>query len=358
MAGMSSPPAPAVCVASTLAVLALLCGCGAEPRGSAAPSPLTDVRRHRTHIGLDAAAPADAALGSVTAARVTDSGRHVVVLDFVAPFIKVFDRSGRFQAAFLDKGGGPGEARGPTALAVSGDSLVLVVDPAQGILLFDLSGRLRGQSRINGLFALAAAAPCPGEWLVYGPRRAPGRGTGTATWLHRVRFTAPGAAEVRSSMSDTIAGRVGAGLAYGLVSDGDGAVLRHSAGAHPRVVRVPCSGEPRVLYRGTPAVEQPTSAPRRGSVQTSIRPGMRAPGGLASLGGSVVFAEKVFVGSHEDRLDLTMLAGGGTKKLSIARDYVLQDSRPGVGVLVSTSDPVPQVFLVSPEDFLSMFPAR
>jgi hypothetical protein len=336
----------------------LSASCGSEPKGVPAPDQFKDSNLHAVHVGLEDAARPEAALGRIVAARVTDGARHVVVLDFAAPFVKVFGHDGRFRTAFLRNGGGPGEARAPTALAVSGDSLVLVADPGRGVMVFDLQGRLRSQAPVPGILALSAAAPCPGEWLLYGPR-AGGGGVGAASWLHRVRFTGPNAVEVRSTLSDSVVGRLSAGLPYGLVAHGGGAVVRHTLGTRPRVLHLRCAGgEPRVLDQGEPRTAPPSSPAGNGSVRTSVPRGMRAPGGVAALDEGVIFAEKVHVGDGADRLDLTLLSGGSARKLSIAGDYVLLDSRPDVGVLVSTSDPVPQAFLVKPRDFVSMFPAR
>lgn len=334
----------------------LLAACGSEPHGSPAPVLLTDVTRHALHVGLDSAAPDRATLGHVVGARVTDGARHVVVLDFVAPFVKVFDGAGRFQAAFLEKGGGPNEARQPSAMAVAGDSLVLVADGTQGLTLFDLAGQVRGHARVPGLLPLAAASACPGEWLLYGPRMQPGRLV--ATWLHRVRFAGGDSVEVRSAIEDSVPARLPSGLPYGLVSDGAGAVVRHTLGSRPRVMRLSCAGgEPRLLHEGEPLAPPPGSGGGR-TVQTSVTPGMRAPGGVAALARGVVFGEKVILGHGRTRLDLTLLAPGGDRKLSLAGDYVLLDSRPGVGVLLGTAEPFPQVFLVKPDDFIGMFPTR
>jgi hypothetical protein len=341
-----------------LALACLLAACGSERHGSPAPVLLTEVTRHDRHVGLDGSAPDRAALGHVVSARVTDGGRHVVVLDFVSPFVKVFDGGGRFQAAFLEKGGGPGEARQPSALAVAGDSLVLVADGTQGLSLFDLAGGVRGHARVSGLLPLAAASACPGEWLLYGPRMERGSRL-VATWLHRVRFVGTDSVEVRSMLPDSLPGRLPTGLAYGLVADGDGAVVRHTLGTRPRLLRLSCAGgEPRLLHEGEPLGTRGESPGGKRTVQTSLAPGMRAPGGVAAVEGGVVFAEKVYVDAGRSRLDLTLLGAGGERTLSLDGDYVLQDSRPGVGVLIGTSEPFPQVFLVKPADFIGMFPPR
>jgi hypothetical protein len=352
----TSPRAGLGTALAVLALATLAAACGAERHGYAAAVPLTDPTLHRFHVGLDESAPPDATLGQVLAARVTDGGRHVVVLDLAAPFVKVFDGDGRFRTSFMRKGSGPGEARSPMALAVSGDSAVLVADASQTLSVTDLQGGLRAQARLPGVLALAAASPCPGEWLVYGPRM-DGRGR-TAPWLHRVRFTAADAVEVRSFMVDTVPSRISAGLAYGLVSDGTGVVVRHTQGARPRVLHLACAGgAPRVLYEGEAVPPPPPPVREGGRTRTTVTPGMRAPGGLAALPGGVVFAEKVFGEAEGERVDLTLLGAGSGRTLSVAGDYVIRDSRTGVGVLVSTNDPVPQVFLVKPEDFLGMFPA-
>lgn len=354
-----APPRAAAAAPLLAALSFFVSACGAEPRGSPAPALLSDPGRYAVHVGLDeSGSPAGAAIGRVVAARVTDGARHVVVLDFVAPYVKVFDGNGRFQTAFVRQGGGPGEARRPSAMAAAGDSLVLVADGTQSLAVFDLAGTLRTQASVPGLLALSAAAACPGEWLIYGPRRDPSVPRGRVTWLHRVRFTGPGRAEVRSFVPDTIADRMGTGLPYGLVPDGGGAVVRHSLGARPQVLRLDCAGgEPRVLHQGQPPAP-PDESRDGGRVRTSLTPGMRAPGGVAALEGGVVFGEKVLLGHGRHRLDLTLLGQRGERTLSIEGDYVLEDSRPGVGVLLSTSDPVPQVFLVRPREFLAMFPAR
>ncbi|HEX5727199.1 MAG TPA: hypothetical protein VFX98_17110 [Longimicrobiaceae bacterium] len=345
--------------AALAAAALLLAACGAEPHGSPAPASLADPARHALHLGLDEG-PADATLGRVVSARLAEGGGHVVVLDFVPPFVKVFDGSGRFRTAFLGRGGGPGESRRPVAVAVAGDSAVLVADGPQHLSLFDLDGKLLAQAPVPGLLPMAAASPCPGEWLVYGPRRDERWRRGNATWLHRVRFTGPSTAEVESLVLDSVAAPLVGGPTYGIVPDAGGAVVQHTLGARPRLLRLDCAGgEPRVLHEGEPgpAMETPRQVGREARLERT--PGTRSPGGVAVVPGGVVFGEKVYLGSgRRGRLDLTLLDGGAPRRLAIEGDYVLQDSRPGVGVLMSTGDPVPQVFLVSAEEFLAMFPAR
>jgi hypothetical protein len=335
--------------------IAALSACGTEGRGGPAPAAFSDLQRHALHVGLDPDAPDEAALGRVVSARLTAGAKHVVVLDNVAPFVKVFDGAGRFKTAFMNTGRGPGEARRPSALAVSGDSLLLVAEGGQGISIFDMAGRLRSHALIPGMVTLAAVSSCAGEWLLYGPRFA-ASGRGTPTWLHRVRMDADGTPRVQSILPDSFGGMVSLGLPYGLVADGNGAVVRHTLGANRVVMRVPCGGgAPTVLHTAEAQPDPRVNKAGTRGITTSVAPGMRAPGGIASLPGGIVFGEKVNVGQDEDRLDLTLVAGGGNRTMSVAGDYVLQDSRPESGVLLSTSDPVPQVFLLRPAEFMRMF---
>jgi hypothetical protein len=338
-----------------LFAVAVSTACGSEPRGAPVPRVLSDPSTHLVHIGLDESAPADATIGRVIAARMTEGGRHVVVLDFVAPFVKVFDREGRLHSAFLRRGRGPGESRGPVALAAAGDSLLLVANSSEGVSVFTLSGELKAHARIPGLVPLAATSWCGGEWLIYGPRIS--AGVGRAAWLHRLRTVSADSIEVVSMLTDTVPTVLPSGLVYGLVRDGDAAVLRHVGGGRSRVFRAGCGGgEPRLVHEGEPSAA--TDGPKDlggGKVSTTIRVGMRFPGGVAAVGDRVVIGEKVHMGQGRQRLDLVVIDGSGAAPAgSIAGNFALRDSKPGVGVLVSSNDPVPQLFIVRSADFLKI----
>lgn len=340
------------------ALIVLACGCGGEPRGSPPPVQLTDSRRHAVRVGMDQSGPAAAALGQVVAARMTSDGSSVVVLDYVAPYVKVFDGRGRLRHAFVGSGGGPGEARRPTALAVAGDSLILLADGLNGISVYDLRGNLRAHALPAGLVPLAAAS-CPGEWLLYGPRMQGAAGHArVAPWLHRLRFVGPDSVEVRSMWTDTVPEYLSTGLAYGMVGDDGGVVVWHTGGTRSQLLRVPCgAGEPRLLHAREPSKRPtPVSMPG-GAARTSVSTGTRTVAGVAALAQGVVFGERVFVAPEHPRVDFILRANGHERTLSLAGDFVLHDSHPDAGVLVSTSDPVPQLFLVKPDDFLRMFPA-
>jgi len=284
----------------------------------------------------------------VVAARMTEGARHVVVLDAAPPYVKVFGHDGRLQAAFVRKGGGPGELEAPAALATSGDTAILVADAKGGLSVFDLAGRLKQHTRPLGIVPLAAAAGCDGGWMLYGPvARA-----GTPAWLHDVRL-ADGGATVRSALLDTLPAQgVGIGLAYGLVGDGRSLVLRHDAGSAVYTRR--CGGAPSLAFRT--AARRPGREIQAGHGRTVTRagPGTRALAGMAEVPGGVVLADVLTGGGTELVLHGR---GGGTTSRRLAGAWFLRDSGPG-GVLVSTDDPEPRLYVLRPSAFERLFAGR
>lgn len=337
----------------------VLSACGRADAGARADRLFADPARHLVDTGVREDARRDATLGIVIAARISDSGRHVVVLDFVDPYVKVFDGRGRFVRAFLRAGRGPGEARLPFALAVSGDTAILVSDATGRLMVFGFDGALRRTATSTGMSILAAAAGCADDWLVYGPRFV--GGGGAPTWLHRIRLGNDGALRSEDAFPDRqTADRLPHGVAYGLVSDGRRTLVWHTLGAEDRLASWTC-GEtaPRVgagvaSESGRGVRAHPTS----GDVRIEIGPGSRARGGMAAVPGGVVVAEQVMGGAPGAvTTQLVLRRDDGTRRTAaVSGAYFLADSRPGVGILVSTSEPVPHVFLVSERDLLAVFP--
>ena len=155
----------------------------------------------------------------VTAARLSEGGRHVVVLDYVPPYVKVFDQNGRFERSFLRSGAGPGESRRPVALAVSGDTAILVADASGRMMVFGMNGVLRREATDTRMRVLAATAGCGDEWVTYGPKY--GRDASRPTWLHRVRLAEAGTVHTVDLIADSLASdMLPMGVAYGLVAYG------------------------------------------------------------------------------------------------------------------------------------------
>lgn len=340
-----------------LLAAALLAACGGANTGTQADRLFADPARHRMDTGARDDARREATLGIVTAARLSESGRYVVVLDFVDPYVKVFDGRGRFVRSFLRPGRGPGEARLPTALAVSGDTAILVSDATGRLMVFGFDGVLRHEGT-GTMSVLAATAGCGDDWLVYGPRF--GGGTTTPTWLHRVRLGDNGTLRSEDGFPDRqTADRLPHGVAYGLVSDGQRRLLWHTLGAETRLAAWSCGEAMPRLGAGVASTAETgiRTEPTPGGIQVAIGPGARARGGMAAVRGGVVVAELV-TGKEPGSVTthLVLRRDDGTRRSAvIPGSYILADSRPGVGILVSTSEPVPHVFLISEADLLASF---
>lgn len=334
----------------------VLGACARADTGTQADRLFADPARHRMDTGVRDDARREATLGIITAARLSESGRYVVVLDFVDPYVKVFDGRGRFVRAFLRPGRGPGEARLPTALAVSGDTAILVSDATGRLMVFGFDGVLRHEA-MSTTSVLAATAGCGDDWLVYGPRFG---GTTTPTWLHRVRLGENGTPRSDDAFPDRQAGdRLPHGVAYGLVADGQRRLVWHTLGAETRLVSWGCSEAAPRLGEGVASGSEKgvRTKPIPGGIQVAVGPGSRARGGIAAVRGGVVVAEQV-TGKEPGSVTthLVLRRDDGTQRtVAVQGAYAFADSRPGVGILVRSSEPVPHVFLISEADLLASF---
>jgi len=76
-----------------------------------------------------------------------DNEGNIYVLDRRAPYIRIFDREGRFLRSFGKKGQGPGEFQVPTFLEISPDGRLLCFDPlASRLTSFSLLGEFLEQT--------------------------------------------------------------------------------------------------------------------------------------------------------------------------------------------------------------------
>lgn len=341
-----------LCSCLTLGTVLILSACEpmADPRNpNSGGDPFTAPAQRLLSIGGAAADTATgSALGIVLAARITASGEHVVVLDAVPPFVKVFDRSGQLRTAFLGQGGGPSESVGPSALAVSGDSTILVTDVAGGVSTFDFDGNLRSRVPSLGLVALAATEAC-GAWMLYGPRFQPGS-AGEAQWLHRLPMNAADADALESVVADSLTARaLGVGKPYGFVSTAGGAVVRHDLGNTPSLLEWSCvTNTAAVTPLPSAAVGKrpPPLAKTEQGLMARVEPGMASPVGLAALAGGHLIANRETARDQSVRTVLHLVRAGQTAGVQVPGDYTIRDARPGLGVLIGTPDPVPQLFLI------------
>jgi hypothetical protein len=308
---------------------------------------------HGVAIGSGDAANPDAAIGRVVAARFTASGGHVVVLDYAPPYVKVFRRDGTLENAFLGRGGGPLEIRDPAALAVAGDSLILVADGSRRVAVFGMAGALRGQGRTT-FPVLAAAEGCDGEWIAYGPAFQSGT---RPSWLHRLRIGRGAAEAVDLDFRDEL-GRsvIGNGLPYGIARDAGTARVWHVLSAEPAVLGWSCGQNRPDAWKVQPLAQRNRSRVGGDAARMTVGPGQRTLAGMAAVSGGVVLAAQVVPRPGDPIVtELTLVTADGERTVSAPGAYTLRDSHPHHGVLVSVTDPVPRLFTVSPDDLRRLF---
>ncbi len=332
------------------AALALgACGDGGE-RGARLAFPAEQTGGVR--VGSVESADPDATIGMVVAARFTEGGEHVVVLDFTPPFVKVFRRDGTLERAFVTAGDGPREMRHPMALAVAGDSLVLVAAGPR-VAVFGLDGQPRGEGRTR-FPVLAAEAGCGGEWIAYGPSL----GTRETPWLHRIRLGPAGVRTADLEFREPIgAPTVGSGLAYGIARNADTVRVWHVLGDGAAVLGWRC-GQGRPDAWAVQPLDQRGASPRRQGemVRMTIEPGSRSLSGMAAVPGGVVLAASVVPARGDSATtELTRVTAEGERTVVVRGDYTLRDSHPRHGVLVSTTDPAPRLFTISRHDLVALF---
>jgi len=338
-----------------LAASITACGPSAAERHAAALFKHPD--RARIRIGLQDAEQRGGAIGIITSARLSGSGRYVVVLDVIEPYVKVFDRNGRFVRSFGRKGEGPGELPHPTALAVNGDTSVLVADATGRVIAFDLTGRLLDQTQEPRTVPLTATYAC-GDWVIYGPRF--GTHRLQATWLHHVQLPRGDTAARADALPDSAAiDMLPFGVGYGMVADAKRLILWHTFGDEDELLSWPCAAaQPSLIYRRSEAYNPGGSRTRtaRGT-RVQVGPGFRTRGGIAEVPGGIVIAEQVIGRTDEELRTELMLAANGrtTQRIAVQGDFVLRDSRDGVGVLVSSNDPAPHLFVISQRELRDLF---
>lgn len=343
-------------LAAACAVAMALAGCGGRdvPVAEAGFPP---ARTDGVRVGWRETADRNASIGLVLAARFTESGERVVILDFAPPYVKVFRRDGSLERAFLSEGPGPMEMRHPAALAVAGDSAILVADGTRRVAVFGMDGQLRGEGR-TGFPVLAAAAGCDGEWIAYGPTFRAGN---TPAWLHRLRISRGPAQTVDLEFRDVLGDRmIGSGRAYGIARSGDTVHVWHVLTETPAVLGWDC-GQTRPDAWALKALDQRGESPRRQgeAVRMTIEPGSRSLSGMAAVPGGVVLAAQVVPAPGESATtELTLVTPAGERTISVPGDYTLRDSHPRHGVLVSTTDPTPRLFTISTDDLRRLFGPR
>jgi hypothetical protein len=303
-------------------------------------------------VQIGAAETPDAAIGRVVAARFTGNGERVVVLDYTPPYVKVFRRDGTLDTAFLAHGGGPLEMRDPAALAIAGDSLILVADGSRRVAVFTMDGQLRGEGRTE-YPVLAAASGCDGEWLAYGPAFERGA---RPSWLHRLRMTSGATSSEDLEFRDALGGIISNGVPYGIVQSGDTTRVWHVLTENPSVLGWACGERQPSAWKVSALSRRQDPKARGQSARMAVEPGRRTLAGMAAVNGGVILAAQVVPKPGQPtQTEFTLVTPEGEQTVAVPGAYVLRDGHPRMGVLVSTTDPVPRLFTISRDDLRGMF---
>ena len=162
------------------------------------------------HQPLDGLLPAELVIGlgdatdSIFFARISDAafvGReHIAVLDEVPPYLRVFDKNGRLVGNYLEKGGGPGEARRPYALAANDEGEMIVLHEG-GATLLSVDRGFLGRVTLTEFIPQDVGFGC-GGWVFYGAGRWRGA-SGERAWARVVSIDSTEVTTIEESLYDT-----------------------------------------------------------------------------------------------------------------------------------------------------------
>jgi hypothetical protein len=280
---------------------------------------------------------------------------HIAVLDEAPPYLRIFDFSGALVEAYLPRGGGPGEAERPHAVAANQRLELLVLHDGRASLL-SLDDGFVGTDRIPGVLATDVGWGCNG-WLVYGPGN---WASGERHWAHVLAFGPNGIEIVASSLADDAKstlipnrpGRVAGGTGDWILHD----IVRPfrilpgcKAASSSQIANRALADAGAVLYRPPPA------APRRGSdgVDFGIRAGDITATGFSRFGTDVLMSAGIWDPDGEFDSLVMYFTQSGPMSGSSSRGVRIADVSPDGQVLLTVRQPVPHVIVLPIEELLA-----
>jgi len=341
-----------------VALLVVLGACSPdrpEPVNEYLTAFLADRTNHTVWIGDEEEFASDPAFGQVFGGRLVAGGERLAVIDRYPPRLRIFDSFGERLAASFPEGRGPGEARGLFSIAVLGDTALILGHSDGRKSIVDLQGRLIREFRTEGPRPLAMVEACNDGLLLYRPLRL---NPNTTSYLQHAPSVDRRGFETADPLlrESGYPSRISQGVTiYGLVPAVDGALGRHFFGREAQVLRWRCGTE-QVQAAPVPglAVTQPVVPGEDHTVSVVVRHMERAPAGMGLLGDTIVLADR-FRSMDPDipsRTEFTLLGGNEADAVAtflVEGEYVILDSRPGVGLLLAAPTWSPQVFLVAPD---------
>jgi hypothetical protein len=307
--------------------------------------------------GADETGPADAVLDHLVDAAIL--GDTLAVLDASAPFVKLFDPSGRFVGTRVNRGEGPGEASRPIAIGRAGPRYLLVTEP-KWMMLIDLDsiGDAGMQSRVgrDDRVFRGSAVGCGGELF---------------TLLTTNGFEQPGAVTVGRNLAgpaDTLSRlapiRANSQMAHPLFMDaGEDAVVFYTEEVDGnRLLTIDCGTRTTTDI----AVDSLGTQQWYEETQTgfSLHPWEPPhPAGVAVTSDGILWAAQVVDVDGETQDSLTMVSlvrnGAGTRRAIALRGwYQLLDSHPDGRLVLGTHRPVSSVAVIRTETLLDVIRER
>lgn len=299
-------------------------------------------------------------LGEVVAARLTSTGRELVVLDGYEPFIKVLDREGQLIRSFAREGPGPGELKRPWWLAVSDDSVIAVVS-GNGVSEFSLEGTFLGSVPPLSRYVLGITRGCEGtRWMVMGPKHLSGPPGAQNSWLASIPRIAGSEVDAVTEtvlyQDSVFPGGWTVRLNTAMASGG-GRFAFFRADPERALFEGSCSTgeidrvELDLGYAGPDKVRTGVGPDGRESRQVTMALGPRHKGlGVLSIG--ILIAR----GSWSEPTVLNVLGSPDSVVIDLPESAVsLEDARPRVGALFSMTRPWPRVVFVPESVLLEAF---
>jgi len=347
----------AAALAARASVFALIGACTAVPnaRDGGAANGLEHVLTSAQLLAAAGRLPApssDGEIGVIRGARVSPNGHAVAVLDDVSPSVKVFDAGGSLTAAIH----APGDTADDYALpvvAIADDRVLILAPDSSSGGLFDLRGRRAGSLRDLDFTPLAATALSDSTWIVYGPSMEPH--ADGATWLHCLYVRGDTSFMWLSLLRDSLVTPLDS-VDVPFLSVSNQVVYfshRTAAGFAPYAAQCGSGEEQRSarvwrLDEDAFALERGDAPLDLGLTKATLEPPRRISSFARFFGAHAAPGQRLRW--TDDRRH--------SEVLNVPGQFAIMDVRVGTGVLIATSEPVPEAFLVPEQRFASVLLRR
>jgi hypothetical protein len=295
------------------------------------------------------------AFSRVVDATFSRDGRHIIVLNRHAPFVRVFRRDGSLRAMFVGEGDGPGESRLPYAVAPGRNDQILVVDG--GLKLLTLDGNLLAERRHLPIQVVEVLKGCDDEWLVYGPSPLTSTKASSRAWIHRLWLRPPDVVRVEPIYWDSTSSlTVGFGAQQTLVQADSSFILLHRYSTTPALLKWNCADlSPKPMTEGRQLLR-----PKRELRPLTLDLSEPFPGGIAIADAGLLWLETVTLlpsGSTNPEQAwsetwFTLLTPDSLFRAAVAGNYRIRDTWHDEEVVLTRSDPFETVVIVRLSDVL------